>query len=107
MMDGDDSSRGRNRLSYVTPSPHLARDQGGKTNDKDLVSRKPCETKRHYLFTSVQTRHVVVSAPTLSDHKVHATFSVAGRLRVSIEVTQLVVFQALSVWRRQVCPLKQ
>ena len=46
--------------------------------------------------------HIVISAATSVDNKVSDAFSVAGRLRVLIEVAQLPVFPAFTVWWWQV-----
>ena len=46
--------------------------------------------------------HIVISAATSVDNEVSDAFSVAGRLRVAIEVAQLPVFHAFTVWWRQV-----
>ena len=46
--------------------------------------------------------HIIISTATSVDNKVSDAFSVAGRLRVLIEVTQLPVFPAFTVWWWQV-----
>ena len=46
--------------------------------------------------------HIVISAAALFDNEVSDAFPVAGRLRVTTEVAQLLVFLTVTVWWRQV-----
>ena len=46
--------------------------------------------------------HIVISAATRVDNEVSDAFPIAGCLRVTTEVAQLLVFHTVTVWGRQV-----
>ena len=60
-------------------------------------------TQHNEILTCIgEVWHIIISATTLVDNEVSDAFPVAGRLRVTTEVAQLLVFHTVTVWWRQV-----